>query len=245
MISKFGLIIIGDELLFGNRIDKHQAHFQTLLRQHGKQLTRCWILPDEQQSLIRHLSFSMCEQIPVFVCGGIGATPDDLTRNCAAEASGVSIERHSEAKKLIEGQFGESAYPTRIKMADLPSGCKLIPNPHNQIPGFTINHHYFLPGFPEMAWPMAEWVLKEYYSGTLKNFQERSLLVLNTPESSLVPLMDEMNLQLTDLKLFSLPKFNSKGCIELGLRGDGEIDSAFETLQKALIEYGIPFQKFE
>ncbi|MES9940223.1 MAG: molybdopterin-binding protein [Candidatus Thiodiazotropha sp. 6PLUC2] len=243
--SRFGLIIIGDELLFGSRNDQHLAHFRSLLRAHGKQLIRSWILPDEELSLTRHLSFSMAAQHPVFVCGGIGATPDDLTRSCAAQASGVTLERHSEAKHLIEDQFGEAAYPTRIKMADLPMGCDLIPNPHNQIPGFSINRHYFLPGFPEMAWPMAEWVLKHYYSGAKCKFQEKSLLVLNTPESSLVPLMDDMNLHLSDLKLFSLPKFGSQGTIELGLRGSGDIDSAFKLLQKSLAEYEIPFQMIE
>ena len=241
MILKFGLIIIGDELLFGKRDDQHQKRFRTLLTQHDMQLNRCWLLPDEAVSLTKHLVFSMSEELPVFVCGGIGATPDDLTRACAAEASGVPLERHEEARKLIEKRFAGEAYPTRILMADLPRGCELIPNPYNQIPGFTINRHHFLPGFPEMAWPMAEWVLENCYPSSHGTIRERSLRVLNTPESQLVSLMEEMNSHYADLKLFSLPQLGNEGNIELGIRGEGDIDGAFAALQEALHSRGIPF----
>ena len=242
MNSYFGLIVIGDEILYGDREDLHQAHFRSLLKEHGRLLHRCWFIPDQRESLVKHLKFSMSDQLPVFVCGGIGATPDDLTRSCAAEAFETPLQRHPEAKQLIESQFGEAAYPTRIYMADLPMGCELIPNPHNQIPGFSIRQHHFLPGFPEMAWPMAEWVLDHKYPQQDNRFKQRSLLILNTPESTLVPLMESINRQYQDLKMYSLPRFGTQGTIELGLRGDGDIDRAFEQLQQQLIERKIPFQ---
>ncbi|MCG8486636.1 MAG: molybdopterin-binding protein [Chromatiales bacterium] len=234
--------MIGDEILYGDREDLHQAHFRSLLKEHGRLLHRCWFIPDQRESLVKHLKFSMSDQLPVFVCGGIGATPDDLTRSCAAEAFETPLQRHPEAKQLIESQFGEAAYPTRIYMADLPMGCELIPNPHNQIPGFSIRQHHFLPGFPEMAWPMAEWVLDHKYPQQDNRFKQRSLLILNTPESTLVPLMESINRQYQDLKMYSLPRFGTQGTIELGLRGDGDIDRAFEQLQQQLIERKIPFQ---
>lgn len=241
-MSYFGLIVIGDELLYGDREDLHQAHFRSLLKEYGRLLHRCWFVPDQRESLVKHLHFSMSEHIPVFVCGGIGATPDDLTRRCAAEAAGVILERNTQAKVLIEGEFGEAAYPSRIAMADLPIGCDLIPNPYNQIPGFSIKQHHFLPGFPEMAWPMAKWVLENNYPNQQNNFKQMSLWVLNTPESELVSLMDKVNLQYRDIKVFSLPKFGSQGTIELGLRGIGDIDGAFSFLQQNLTEQGIKFQ---
>ncbi|MBV2091053.1 MAG: competence/damage-inducible protein A [Candidatus Thiodiazotropha sp. (ex Ctena orbiculata)] len=242
MNTHFGLIVIGDEILYGDREDRHQAHFRSLLKEHGRLLHRCWFIPDQRESLVKHFRFSIADQLPVFVCGGIGATPDDLTRSCAAEAFETPLQRHSEAKLLIESQFGEAAYPTRIKMADLPKGCELIPNPHNQIPGFSLSHHHFLPGFPEMAWPMAEWVLRQKYPQQENRFKQRSLLVLNTPESALVPLMESINHQYQDLKMYSLPRFGTQGSIELGLRGDGDIDGAFEKLQQQLTKHKIEFQ---
>ncbi|MET0081298.1 MAG: molybdopterin-binding protein [Candidatus Thiodiazotropha lotti] len=174
MNSYFGLIVIGDEILYGDREDLHQTHFRSLLKKHGRLLHRCWFIPDQRKSLVKHLKFSITEQLPVFVCGGIGATPDDLTRSCAAEAFETPLQRHPEAKQMIETQFGEAAYPTRINMADLP--------------------------------------------------------------------MESINRQYKDLKMYSLPRFGTQGSIELGLRGDREIDRAFEQLQQQLTELKIAFK---
>ena len=241
--DSFGLIVIGDEILFGQRQDRHLAHFRQLLARRGLKLARCWLLPDEAEALTQHLRFSMQNGQPTFVCGGIGATPDDLTRPCAAEAAGVPLARHPEAVSLIEGRYGEASYPTRIRMAELPEGCELIPNPHNQIPGFTIQRHHFLPGFPEMAWPMADWVLEELYPDVSAPIVEASLQVVETPESSLVLLMEAFAGRFPDFKLFSLPRLGKEGYIELGLRGRGEIDQALEALAKALEAAEIPYRR--
>jgi molybdopterin-biosynthesis enzyme MoeA-like protein len=242
-IEQFGLILIGDEILFGRRQDSHFNHFRQLLSSRGLRLSRCWLLPDEADSLTAHLRFSLQSDLPVFVCGGIGATPDDLTRPCAAEAVGVPLERHPEAAALIEERFGEAAYPTRIRMADLPAGCELIPNPHNRIPGFSIRRHHFLPGFPEMAWPMAEWVLETLYVARHSAIQEVSLWITDTPESTLVPLMEAFEGRFPGLKLYSLPRLGKPPRIELGLRGRGDIDAALTALRQELKKADIPFQQ--
>lgn len=241
--GSFGLIVIGDEVLFGRRQDSHMNHFRGMLGSRGLRLDRCWLLPDEATTLTAHLRFSMQSGLPVFVCGGIGATPDDLTRVCAAEAAGVALTRHPEATALIEERFGEAAYPTRIRMADLPAGCELIPNPHNRIPGFTIERHHFLPGFPEMAWPMAEWVLKTNYPQGESPIVEASLLVLKTSESALVPLMEDFASRFSGLKLYSLPHLGAEPKIELGLRGRGDIAAAIMALAEMLDQAGIPYQR--
>jgi molybdopterin-biosynthesis enzyme MoeA-like protein len=243
----FGLIIIGDELLLGSRQDQHLPHFRELLKCHGYQLDRCWFLTDTAESLIRHLRFSFEVGQPVFVCGGIGATPDDLTRGCAARAAGVELTRHPEATALIEARFAESAYPERIRMADLPAGGQLIPNPYNQIPGFSLRGHHFLPGFPEMAWPMARWVLDTHYPQAtdqpLQTLKEQSVRVYDTPESSLIPLMLELSKQFPDMKMFSLPHLGEEGYVELGFRGEGDIETAMEALRKALDSRMMAYQQ--
>ncbi len=242
-IDGFGLIVIGDEVLFGQRRDSHFQHFRELLAPRGLKLLRCWVLPDQAPVLTRHLRFSMQQELPCFVCGGIGATPDDLTRPCAAEAAGVPLVRHPQAATLIEERFGETAYPTRIRMADLPQGSELIPNPHNRIPGFSIARHHFLPGFPEMAWPMAEWVLEQRYpSAAISRLVEGSLQVIETPESALVPLMEAFEGRFPGLKLYSLPHLGAVSWIELGLRGRGNIEQAMTALSTALDEAGFPYR---
>jgi molybdopterin-biosynthesis enzyme MoeA-like protein len=243
--DRFGLIVIGDEILFGRRRDSHLNHFRELLNSRGQRLAHCWLLPDEQNVLIEHLRFSLQTGIPAFVCGGIGATPDDLTRHCAAKAADVPLTRHPQAVALIEARFGAAAYPNRIRMAELPQGCELIPNPHNQIPGFSLRQHHFLPGFPELAWPMADWVLAHRYSTQTEPIREGSLLVLKTSESDLVPLMERYGGRFPGLKLFSLPQLGAEPKIELGVRGRGDVAQAMAILARALDQAGIPYREIE
>ena len=94
---QFGLIVIGDEILSGRRRDRHFDFFRQLLGRHGFSLRWLQILPDDPDLLVQRLAGSMQERIPVFSCGGIGATPDDYTRQCAARAAGVPTMRHAEA----------------------------------------------------------------------------------------------------------------------------------------------------
>ena len=126
-------------------------------------------------------------------------------------------------------------------MAELPERCELIPNPYNRIPGFTLGRHHFLPGFPEMAWPMAEWVLEQNYPATDQVLGDAAIRVLRTPESELVPIMEAFAGRFPDLKLYSLPKLGQEASIELGLRGSGALEPAIQALAEALREARIPF----
>ena len=240
----FGLIVIGDEILFGQRQDRHFVEFRKLLAARGRRLVRCYLLPDDETTLIHHLRLSLADSLPVFVCGGIGATPDDITRGCAARAAGLPLVRHPQAVALLEERFGSDAYPIRIRMAELPQGAELIPNPYNRIPGFSLGQHFFLPGFPEMAWPMAQWVLDEYFGPSKRTLvHELALRVRNTPESSLVPIMETLAKRFFGLKLFSLPHLGDDPYIELGFRGRGELESAIDALKSLLAQQGVPFEE--
>ncbi len=237
----FGLIVIGDEILDGVRTDKHLPAFRERLKARGHRLAWCWVLPDDPDRLTRQLRASMAEGLPVFCCGGIGATPDDHTRACAAAAAGVDLVRQPEALALIEAQFGEAAYPFRVRMADLPAGAELVPNPVNRIPGFSLGAHWFLPGFPRMAWPMAEWVLDRHYASAAAP-AEASVKVSGVPESGLIPIMSALDGRFAGLKLFSLPHLGDEPAdryVLLGFRGVGDLSGAMEALTAALDEAGM------
>jgi molybdopterin-biosynthesis enzyme MoeA-like protein len=240
-VTSFGLIVIGDEILKGSRTDKHLGAFKGILGDRGHELAWHWLLPDEPEVLVAHLRFSMSRPEPVFICGGIGATPDDHTRACAAAALDRDLVRHPDAKALLEAKFGAEAYPNRILMADLPAGCALIPNPINRIPGFSLHDHWFLPGFPQMAWPMAAWVLDRHY-GVSEKAGELALVVLDVPESRLIPVMVELGERFPDLKLFSLPHLGDDAHIRLGFRGRAGLDEAIAVLRERLLEEKIPFR---
>lgn len=118
--KKVGLVLIGDELLSGLRQDKHLPQVLAFLKARG--LTLAWVrmVGDDWDLLTQTLRETFASQEIVFSFGGIGATPDDLTRQAAAEVTGVPLTRHPEAVALIEGRFGAEAYPNRIRMGELP-----------------------------------------------------------------------------------------------------------------------------
>src|SRR5260221_7002916 len=106
----------------------------------------CEYLGDMPDLIPASLKRTLASGDIVFSFGGIGATPDDHTRQCAAKAAGVALQLHPDAKREIEARFGAEAYPKRIQMGVFPGGSRIIPNPYNRVPGFSFARHHFLPG---------------------------------------------------------------------------------------------------
>jgi molybdopterin-biosynthesis enzyme MoeA-like protein len=243
-IGGIGAFVIGDEILVGKRQDKHFPWLIEALSKRGLRLAWCEHLGDEPARITLALKRSFAADDLVFAFGGIGATPDDHTRQCAAEALGVPLALHPEAEAEIRGRFGGEATPQRLKMGEFPAGCAIVPNPFNRVPGFSVGHHYFVPGFPQMAWPMIEWVLDEKYRALFdsQRWAEASLIVYGLPESSIAPLMEEVNAAYPGLKAFSLPSMGVDGArrhIELGVRGaPGEVSPALERLRAGVATLG-------
>ncbi len=238
----FGLLIIGSELLTGKRQDAHLDFAIGALSKRGLELDRVQYLGDDPQRLSATLSHSMRQHDIVFVFGGIGATPDDHTRQCAADAAGLQLLRHPEAAAIIEERFGDSAYPQRIHMAHLPQGSILIPNPVNQIAGFSVEHHHFVPGFPQMAWPMLEWVLDTHYSHLhhQSDISEQIMTLPNVSEGQLIELLQSFVKRYPLLNLSCLPHMQDDYReTELGVRGDAEqVSDAAAWLGEQLDQLG-------
>ncbi|MFW5432055.1 MAG: competence/damage-inducible protein A [Methylophilaceae bacterium] len=243
-MTAFGVYIIGDEILSGKRQDAHLTKIIELLSARGLQLNWASFLGDIPDQITSSIKTSMARGDIVFSFGGIGATPDDYTRQCAADAIGVPIERHAGGVAEIEAQYGEGAHPKRILMADFPQGSDLIPNPVNRVAGFSLNEHYFVPGFPEMGHPMVEWVLDTYYKDLFhqQDYIESSILVTEAGESDLIDLMNAMLIQYPVLKIFSLPKSNQRRTTELGLKGEkAQVQKAIEDLKQKVTALGYPW----
>ena len=238
-----GVIIVGDEILSGKRQDRHLAHVIQTLGARGLRVAGCRYVGDDLHQLTDTLRQSQIDDLPVVCFGGIGATPDDCTRQAAATAFGRPLVLHAEAVALIEAQFGAGAYPYRIRMAELPEDCILIPNPFNRIPGFTLYEHHFLPGFPQLAWPMLDWLLENYFPMPSAPSHERSLRVVGVAESQLLPLLEQLSARHGQVKLFSLPHLGEVNSIELGFRGErAAVESAFADLQAAIAMQGLRVQ---
>jgi len=243
---EFGALIIGDEILSGKRQDKHFDYLKKTLKKYALSLSWVKYIQDDSDEIIQSIKESIKAQTIVFCFGGIGATPDDFTRQAAANAFNLKLIRNEEAVKRIEAQFGEDAYPKRVLMADIPDNALLVPNEINKIPGFKIRHHHFLPGFPEMAWPMVEWILNEYYKDLLNknDIAEASIWVNDVSESQLIDLMNSIVKKYPEIKLFSLPKLEPVKTIELGVKGSSEfVNKAIREIQEKIADLGYQWHK--
>ena len=247
---KFGAIIIGDEILSGKRQDKHMAKAIALLAARGFDLSWAQYLGDEPDLIVSTLRRSLAGDDVVFSFGGIGATPDDHTRQCAAAAAGVALKLHPEAETEIRGRFADDpkgVTPQRLMMGEFPEGATIIPNPYNRIPGFTFRNHHFLPGFPEMSWPMMEWVIDQRYAaiGAVRAV-ESAIIVREAGESQLIDLMNECLRAYPQVKVFSLPRVTPERYVELGVRGDAvQVAPAIAMLKAGVSALGFPWTPFQ
>ena len=246
-MKHFGAYVIGDEILVGKRHDKHLAFLIGALAGRGLRLSWCEYLGDDPQRLTAELRRSFAGDDIVFSFGGIGATPDDHTRACAAAALGVPLALHADAEREIRGRFGPETTPQRLEMGVFALGAEIIPNPVNRIPGFSWREHHFLPGFPQMAWPMAQWVLDTKYRALFERdrWAEASIRVYEAGESQLIPVMREIGERYAGVKVFSLPSMGEDGSrrhVELGVRGDPrEVVEAMEQIRAGVKAAGFPF----
>ncbi len=256
MTPQFGLIIIGDEILSGKRADKHLPKTIELLHARGLQLAWAEYVGDSPERIEAALARAFASGDVVFSTGGIGATPDDHTRQCAAAALGVELALHPEAADLIRERMQDiakeqgTAYEPdrpdnlhRLNMGVFPVGANIIPNPYNKIAGFSVGCVHFVPGFPVMAWPMMEWVLDTVYPHRHQKsaWIEKSVIVFGAMEATLTPLMEEIEREYAGAKVFSLPSVDHPQHgrhIELGVKGAPElIERAYPALLKGLQKF--------
>jgi molybdopterin-biosynthesis enzyme MoeA-like protein len=251
-----GLVIVGDEILSGKRQDKHLARLIELLSARGLMLSWARYVGDDRPRIIAALREAFASGELVFCCGGIGATPDDHTRQCAAAALGVELALHPGAAALIRERMRDVAHEQglpyepdradnvhRLNMGVFPAGATLIPNPYNKIAGFSVGDVHFVPGFPVMAWPMMEWVLDQRYAhlhGGARSV-ERSVIVFGAMEASLTPLMEDIEARFPGVKVFSLPSVDHPQWgrhIELGVKAMTDPEAAYAALRAGLDAFG-------
>ena len=249
MTRIFGAVIIGDEILSGKRQDKHFERIVAMLGQRGLRLSWVEYLGDDRERLAATYKRTMAAGDVVFSCGGIGNTPDDHTRQAVAAALGVSLELHPAGYEELKARFpGEDEITDKRKLlVTFPNGVQIIPNPFNRIPGFMVNDHYFVPGFPQMAHPMIEWALDTFYKDQFKavdGMVEKALLLTgpNAYESALLDLMERIVKDYPALRLFSLPSLQGKERrhLELGVEGEqGLVDQAMSEILSEIEKRGI------
>ena len=255
----FGLLIVGDEILSGKRADGHMPKVIALLAARGLALGWARYVGDDRARITEALRHAFASGDVVFSCGGIGATPDDHTRQCAAAALGRDLVLHPQAEALIRERMrdvaterGEPYEPDRpdnvhrLNMGVFPAGAEIIPNPFNKIPGFSVGDVHFVPGFPVMAHPMIETLLDTRYGALHGSHaqQERSVIVFGAIEASLTPLMEAIEAAHPGVRIFSLPSIDHPTYgrhIELGVKGEpSAVGPAYQALLDGLRRMSVP-----
>jgi molybdenum cofactor synthesis domain-containing protein len=217
MATKVGIVILGDEVLKGEIREANLAYMLPLLAEWGAETALCAILPDDVPVVARHLR-RLREEVDLLVLtGGIGPTPDDITRDAVAEVAGVPLIVHPEAKAALEARSYKGSNPEyRMLMAQVPEGATLIPNPLSPAPGFFIDRMAVFPGVPAMLQAMFGWV-KPLVSGRRKS---RVTLYAMAPESAYAGIMKETMTAFPEIGIGSYPMSDGEYRVRVVFRGE-------------------------
>ncbi len=145
------VLIIGNEILSGRTQDENLAFLARGLNEVGIRVREARVIADDPAGIIAAVNEVRRIYDHVFTTGGIGPTHDDITAQCIADAFGVPLVLHPDAKRLLEAHYPAGHLnEARLRMAMAPEGATLLPNPISQAPGFRIGNVYVLPGVPRI-----------------------------------------------------------------------------------------------
>ena len=148
------LVVIGDEILSGRTEDKNVAQVARWLNGQGIRLSEVRIVADEQDAIVCAVNSLRQDHDYVFTTGGIGPTHDDITVDSIASAFGVPVIVHPDARRILEDYYRDRPHgltDARLRMARVPAGAELIPNPTSGAPGVRIGNVFILAGIPNIA----------------------------------------------------------------------------------------------
>ena len=218
MATRVGIVILGDEVLRGETKEANIAYMLPLLDEWGAETVLCAILPDEVGVVVRHLRAYLSETDLLILTGGIGPTPDDITRDAVAQVAGVPLVLDPEVKTALEAHPYKGANPKyRLLMALVPQGATLIPNPLSPAPGFFTHRMAVFPGVPRMLQAMFAWV-RPMVSGARRS---RVTLYSMAPESSYAGIMREAMEAFPDVAVGSYPMSEGEYRVRVVFRGNG------------------------
>ncbi len=243
--ENFYALIIGTEILNGRRKDKHFDFLQEILNKKGFKFAGSFIIHDDPALIANTISYIASLPNSVLLSfGGIGSTPDDHTRQAAANAlRDGKLYLNKDFEKIVLERLGDKAYPHPIKMAMLPQGATLLPNSVNKMPGFALDKRFFfMPGFPQMSHPMVEYILDTYFKGKEQKEYRYTLTAL-CKENNFIELMESAP---KEVEVSSLPAMYSDGwrtTISIASTNKELARAEFEKyksyLDKSGISYGI------
>ncbi|MBV1917514.1 MAG: competence/damage-inducible protein A [Sphingomonadaceae bacterium] len=147
------LIVIGDEILSGRTHDKNIAQVASWLGIQGIRLAEVRVVADDTAAIVEAVNALRARNDYLFTTGGIGPTHDDITVDAIAEALGVGVVVHPEARAILERYYEPRGGVTqaRLRMARVPDGADLIPNRYTGAPGIRYDNIFLMAGVPQIT----------------------------------------------------------------------------------------------
>jgi len=147
------LIVIGDEILSGRTHDKNIAQVAEWLGIQGIRLSEVRVVADDTGAIGEAVNTLRARNDYLFTTGGIGPTHDDITVDAIAEAVGVGVVVHPDARAILEGYYEPRGGLTdaRLRMARVPDGADLIPNRYTGAPGIRYENIFLMAGVPQIT----------------------------------------------------------------------------------------------
>ncbi len=236
---KAALVIIGNEILSGRTVDANTPWIAERLTERGILLAEVRIIPDVDYVIVETVKYLSGQYDYVFTTGGIGPTHDDITAACVAKAFDLPMVQDDEAFRLLEDYYGiENLTPPRAKMALVPQGAKLIPNPVSAAPGFIVNNVHVMAGVPRIMQGMMDHVMDEIKAGKpiLSN-----TVSCNLSESKVAEDLTVLQAKYPDIDIGSYPHYRGGALgLSLVLRGTNNenLDLATAEVLQMIKKYG-------
>jgi molybdenum cofactor synthesis domain-containing protein len=229
------IVTIGNELVSGDVANTNGSWLAGRLEQLGFDVMMVAAVPDDEARIAAFVRAQAAEADVVIVTGGLGGTPDDLTREAIAAAFDVPQEEHADVAQRLRSRFhGDPDYVTR--WAQLPRGSRPLDNPLGGAPGFVLGNVYVLPGLPAEMEAMFETVADELRAGTPIGSWRRTY---RTTESHIVAVLQAAGERHPQVRVGSYPSFGAEGsAVELVLKSSDPqaLAAASAWLERALDE---------
>ena len=198
---------IGNELVSGDTVNTNGSWLAGRLEALGYDVLMMAALPDEQDRVAAFVRAQAEEVDVVLVTGGLGGTPDDITREAIAAAFGVPQEEQAEIAERLRARFsGDPDYVTR--WAQLPAGARPLEIEHGGAPGFVLGNVYVFPGLPSEMKPMFDTIAAELEGGSPIGSWRRTY---RTTESRIVTVLEAVGDQHPAVRVGSYPGFGAEG----------------------------------
>jgi len=235
------LAVIGDEILSGRTQDKNVAQLATWLNVQGIRLAEVRIVPDVTARIAETVNALRATHDYLFTTGGIGPTHDDITVDAIAEAFGVPVVVHPEARAILEDYYRDrpgGLNEARLRMARAPAGAELIANPSSGAPGVKMGNVYILAGVPHIAASMMDAL-----TGTLEGGRPVVSVTVGAraPESEVADLLRETEAAHPGVAIGSYPFFkDGRYGANFVIRSENEalVHETGEELSRRLSEAG-------